>query len=99
MITLRRDGSTVRLKHGLWMTLQDLARQEGWRPVGTFDSVSLAKGGNYGPGHAVASRDAHGLARALERLVNSERVDELEIDLAPLVGLVNFLRGGAFEIR
>jgi hypothetical protein len=45
------------------------------------------------------ARDARSLAKALERLVNSDRFDELTIDLAPLVQLVNFLRLGAFDIR
>jgi hypothetical protein len=99
MITLRRAGATVKLKPALWKTLQDLARAEGWRPIGAFDGGSLAQGATYGPGQAVASRDARSLARALERLVNSEKLDRAEMDLAPLVGLVNFLRGGAFEIQ
>jgi len=99
MITLRRGGATVRLKPALWKTLQDLARTEGWRPLGAFQGGSFTQGPLYGPGQAVASRDARGLARALERLVNSEKLDPAEIDLAPLVALVNFLRGGAFEIH
>jgi hypothetical protein len=99
MITLRRRGETVKLKPALWTTLQQLARQEGWRPTGAFDVGSLSRQRDYGPGHAVAARDARGLATALERLVNSEKLDRVEIDLAPLVALVNFLRGGAFEIQ
>jgi hypothetical protein len=99
MITLCRGRDTVALKPALWKTLQDLAMQEGWRPIGVVDENSACKRSIYRPGRAVMARDARALAKALKKLVNSTRFDELEIDLAPLVQLVNFLHGGAFEIR
>jgi hypothetical protein len=36
---------------------------------------------------------------AFERVVNSETADVDKLDLAEIVGLANFLRGGAFVIR
>ena len=99
MLTLVRGRDFVSLKPELWETLQELARQEGWRPVGAIAPGKACTHAIYGPGRAVMARDARGLAKALERLVNSSRFDELEVDLAPLVELVNFVRGGAFEVR
>jgi hypothetical protein len=37
--------------------------------------------------------------RVLEQAINGPVGDNDELDLAELVGLVNFLRGGAFGIR
>jgi hypothetical protein len=99
MITLIRGRDAMVLKLPLWETLQDLARQEGWRPLGALEAGSQPTRSVYAPGRSVMARDARSLAKALERLVNSERVDGGEVDLAPLVQLVNFLRGGSFDIR
>ena len=46
----------------------------------------------------VDRRDAEALAAALVRVVNSKKADDGCIDLPLVVGLVNFLRGGTFEI-
>jgi hypothetical protein len=99
MIILARGRETVTLPPALWETLQELARQEGWRPVGSVDADGGCHHATYPPGRSVIARDARSLAKALERLVNSERLDGGEVDFAPLAQLVNFLRGGAFEIR
>jgi hypothetical protein len=53
----------------------------------------------YCAGRFVVKDDARRLADALERGVNSETADGDEPDLAAIVGLVNFLRGGSFVIR
>ena len=50
-------------------------------------------------GSTVEANDARHLAAALERFVNGEAADSGNLDLAALVCLINFLRGGAVEIR
>jgi hypothetical protein len=99
MITLVRGREIVALKPELWETLQDLARQEGWRPVGAVAPGTACARSTYGPGRTVIAHDARGLAKALKQVVNSPTFDGLEIDLAPLVQLINFVSGGAFDIR
>jgi hypothetical protein len=99
MTRLLRGAETVSLTTILWESLQVLAQQEGWRPAGRADVAEGAPRVFYGPGRAVTARDARAFADALERLVNGDKLDELTTDLAPLVQLVNFLRGGAFDIR
>jgi hypothetical protein len=98
MIRLVRAGDALQLSPLLWDAFQVFAAQSGWRPTG---AGSAGRDGrrSYGRGQRVRKDDALGLAAALERFVNSERADGGEIDLASLVGLVNFLRGGGFEIR
>jgi hypothetical protein len=46
----------------------------------------------------VEARDAERLAIALDAFVNGSASDGGDLNLAPIVGLVNFLRGGAFAI-
>ena len=99
MITLVRGREIVTLKPELWGTLQEFAKHEGWRPIGAGAPGTACAHSTYGPGRTVIARDARGLARALKQLVNSAQFDELEIDLAPLVQLVNFVGGGAFDVR
>ena len=89
----------MKLKFMLWETIQTVAKQHGWRPARRFEVGDLSRHSNYLPGRAVSARDARALANALERLVNSEDMDRDDVDLGPFVQLVNFLRGGAFEIR
>jgi len=98
MIRLVRDGDALQLSPLLWDAFQVFAAQSGWRPTGA--AVAGREGRrSYGRGQTMRKDDALGLAAALERFVNGERADGGEIDLASLVGLVNFLRGGGFEIR
>jgi hypothetical protein len=89
----------VKLKLVLWETIQTVAKQHGWRPAGAFDAGDLSRHPTYLPGRAVSARDARALAKAIERLVNSEDMDRDDVHLGPFVQLANFLRGGAFEIR
>jgi hypothetical protein len=58
-----------------------------------------AKHGIYAAGRSVEARDAERLATALEAFVNGPAGDGGDFDLASIVGLVNFLRGGAFAIN
>src|SRR5262249_19207369 len=99
MIVLQRRRETVKMATDVWEALQALAREEGWRPIGVLSEGSAARHTTYMPGRSVMARGAHGLAAALERFVNGERADKVKFDLAPIVQLVNFLRGGAFDIR
>jgi hypothetical protein len=99
MTRFLRGAETVALTTFLWDSLQVLAQQEGWRPAGRTNVAEGAPRAFYGPGRAVSARDARALADALERLINGDKLDDLTTDLGPLVQLVNFLRGGAFQIR
>ena len=97
MTILVRGHDTVELSALLWEALQVYARQAGWQPGGSVGIEDRRKQSVYTPGRVVLANDARHFAAALERVVNGEAGDELE--LAAIVGLVNFLRGGAFEIR
>ena len=99
MITLVRDGKLVALETLTWETLQEYAKKEGWRPSRALDPRARRLHTTYTTGRTVSARDAARLAAALEQFVNGERMDGGEIDPAPIVRIVNFLRGGAFEIR
>jgi hypothetical protein len=61
-------------------------------PIG--GSAPPAGGGR----QVVKERDAEALATALQRVVNGKKADHDTLDLPMIVGLVNFLRGGVFEI-
>jgi hypothetical protein len=99
MIRLVRDGDMLQLSPLLWDAFQVFAAQSGWQPVGPARSWQEGRRQAYGRGQTVQGDDALGLAAALERFVNGERADGDELDLAAVVALVNFLRGGGFEIR
>jgi hypothetical protein len=96
MITLARRRATLSVSRLMWDAAQVFARQEGWRPDGVADrSVQSA----YSVGRSVSAPEARRLADALVRVVNGPKADGGELDVARLAELVNFLRGGAFEIR
>lgn len=99
MITLARGADTVQLTRLLWESLQILAKQAGWQPAGAVRIRDRVKHGVYAPGYAMETNDARHLAAALERFVNGEAADSGDLDLAALARLINFLRGGAVEIR
>jgi hypothetical protein len=99
MITLARGRDTVQLTVRLWESLQIVAKQSGWQPAGAVGTRDHAKHSIYAPGCTVETNDARHLAAALERFVNGEAADSGELDLAALARLINFLRGGAVEIR
>ena len=99
MITLRRGIDTIQLTSRLWESLQIVAKQHGWRPAGALDLHGGQRHNLYRPVRLILEQDATGMAAALERFVNSAAADNGELDLVALVRLVNFLRGGAFEIR
>jgi hypothetical protein len=99
MITLVRGAEAIELAPLVWDALQVFAKQAGWRPAGVVDTEDRRTHRLYGPGRIVAPRDARSFATALERVVNGEQGDSGELDLAAIVALVNFLRGGAFAIR
>jgi hypothetical protein len=99
MVTLIRGANTLRVASLFWEAAQVMAKQEGWEPAGAVGIQDRRRHMTYAAGRVVATRDARGLAAALERLVNGERADSGDIDLGAVVELVNFLRGGPFEIR
>jgi hypothetical protein len=99
MIVLARNGDTVRMTPLLWESLRVVAERNGWEPAGAVPRQDGAVGGEYGQGSSVEGGDAGRLAAALERFVNGEAADGGALDLAALVRLINFLRGGGFEIR
>ncbi|HEX3498371.1 MAG TPA: hypothetical protein VHT04_03520 [Stellaceae bacterium] len=83
----------------LWDASQVFAKKSGWRPGGAADAADNVTQSLCGPGRIVGERDAIRFAAALEQAINGPVGDNDELDLAELVGLVNFLRGGAFGIR
>ena len=97
MITLFRADASLELSPAMWDALQLFAKQEGWQPAGAVDIEERRKHSIYCAGRFVLTHDAARFGAALKRVVNSETADEL--DLAEIVGLVNFLHGGAFVIR
>jgi hypothetical protein len=99
MITLARGPDTVQLTLRLWESLQIVAKQSGWQPAGGIGTRYRAKHSVYAPGCTVAANDARHLAESLERFVNGEAADAGDLDLAALARRINFLRGGAVEIR
>jgi hypothetical protein len=99
MITLTRGADTLSMSPLLWDASQVFAKKSGWRPAGAGNTGEHVTQSLYGPGRIVDERDASGFAAALEQAVNGPVGDNDELDLAELVGLVNFLRGGAFGIR
>lgn len=99
MITLTRGTDTLSMSPLLWDASQVFAKKSGWRPGGAADTADNVTQSLYGPGRIVGERDAIRFAAALEQAVNGSIGDNDELDLAELVGLVNFLRGGAFGIR
>jgi hypothetical protein len=99
MIHLVRGGDALQLSPLLWDAFQVFAAQAGWQPVGLGNVRPEGHRPSYGRGQMVRRDDALGLAAALKRFVNSERADGDELDLPAIVALVNFLRGGGFEIR
>ena len=98
MTMLRRGPETIEMPLLLWDALQQLAIREDWRPAGTIDVRTDRVYSVYTRGRVVDRRDAEALAAALVRVVNSKKADDGRIDLPMVVGLVNFLRRGAFEI-
>jgi hypothetical protein len=97
MIVLRRGVDAYEVAPELWSVLQRLAADAGWEPAGAIDVEELAGSrGPYEPGCFVASGDAVNLAFSLRRFVNSAAADEVE--LPPIVALINFLVRGGFEI-
>ena len=98
MTILRRGPDTFHLPPSLWEALQQCAMEEGWKPAGMVDVRSDRVYSGYTRSRVVGKCDAKRLAAALERFVNSKKVDNAIIDLSVVVGLVNFLRGGRFEI-
>jgi hypothetical protein len=99
MIALHRGLARFDLPPLLWEALQLLAKQAGWHPAGAFGIQDGQMHGGYRPGQLVRKSDAARLAAALEQVVNGEKGDSGDLDLAAIVALVNFLRGDAFEIR
>jgi hypothetical protein len=98
MTTLCRGPERVELPLLLWDALQQLAVREGWRPAGATDVSTDQVYRTYTRSRVVERRDAEALAAALVRVVNSKKADDGRIDLPMVVGLINFLRGGTFEI-
>jgi hypothetical protein len=47
----------------------------------------------------VCARDAHALAKAIERLVNGEEMGRCDVEIGPFVTLANVVRGRAFDFR
>ena len=99
MITLTRGADTFAMSSLLWDASQVFAKKSGWRPTGATGADDNVTHSLYGPGRIVDERDANQFAAALKEAVNGTVGDSDELDLAELVGLVNFLRGGAFGIR
>jgi hypothetical protein len=99
MVTLTRGREALTLPNLFWDAAQVFAKQAGWRSAGAHGVAGRAAPDRYTAGRLVSAPDATGFAKALEAVVNGEKGDSGELDLAQLVGLVNFLRGGAFEIR
>jgi hypothetical protein len=98
LITLRRGADTFDITPALWEAMQLLAVQRGWEPAGTFDGRTGQLYRSYISGCFVRIGDALRYAAALERFVNSERAEDATSDLPATIGVVNFLRGGVFEI-
>ena len=98
MTTLRRTSDTFHLPPLLWEALQKFAMREGWQPAGAIDIDTGESYSGYRAGLIVRKRDAEAMAAALVRVVNSRMADDGALDLPAVVGMVNFLRGGAFEI-
>src|SRR5262249_25611116 len=99
MITLIQRRSTIKFTEPTWGQLLALAQQAGWCPSGAITIQFGTAAPDYGPGQLVFPSDARELAAALERVVNSNRGDGEDLDLASMVRVINFLRQGAFEIR
>jgi hypothetical protein len=98
MITLTRGADSLSMSPLLWDASQVFAKKSGWRPAGAEGAENVTQS-LYRPGRIVDERDATRFAAALEQAINGSVGDNYELDLAELVGLVNFLRGGAFGIR
>jgi hypothetical protein len=98
MITLVRGSASVEITSLFWDAVQVLARQAGWRPDGAVGTDKESRS-VYVAGRIVGKSDAARLAKALEIVVNGVTGDSGELDLAAVVGLVNFLRGGPFVIK
>jgi hypothetical protein len=92
-------NETISMSTLIWDASQVFAKQSGWRPAGAALVADNVTHSLYGPGRIVGVRDAARFAAALERAINGSVGDNDELDLAALVALVNFLRGGAFAIR
>ena len=99
MITLTRGTDSLSMSPLLWDASQVFAKKSGWRPSGAADGADNVTQSLYRPGRIVDERDATRFAKALESAINGPVGDNDELDLSELVGLVNFLRGGAFGIR
>jgi hypothetical protein len=99
MITLTRGADSLSMSSLLWDASQVFAKKSGWRPAGATGAADNVTHSLYGPGRIVDERDATRFATALEQAINGSVGDNDELDLGELVGLVNFLRGGAFGIR
>src|SRR6478752_6034804 len=98
VMLVRADGGSLAVPRLLWEAAQVFAKKAGWRPAGAAAEEPAA----YVAGARIGERDARSLAAALERVVNGsvEGCADLDLaELAPLVALVNFLRGGGFELR
>ena len=94
MTILRRGPDTFQLPPSLWEALQQCAMEEGWKPAGMVDVRSDRVYSGYTRSRVVGKCDAKKLAAALGQFVNSKKV----VNLSVVVGLVNFLRGGVFQI-
>ena len=99
MITLTRGTDSLSMSPLLWDASQVFAKKSGWRPAGVANVAGNVTQSLYRPGRIVDEGDATRFAQALEQAINGPVGDNDELDLAELVGLVNFLRGGAFGIR
>jgi hypothetical protein len=99
MVTLFQRRFRIKFSEPRWDELLALAQQAGWRPAGAIDIQRGTPAPDYGPGQLVFPSDARELSAALERVVNSDKADDANLDLAAMVRVINFLRLGAFEIR
>src|SRR4051812_1560396 len=99
MVRLVRGSVCLQVSAFAWDLVQDFAKQAGWRPAGVRSTAGPLSRSICGPGRTVSSADANHLATALEDVVNGRQGDSGELNLEAIALLVNFLRGGEFEIR